>query len=159
LELNDILLSLFIHGALYNPNKAKLGCWSVSNRTTIAIEFASPSGAEEFPVIGYIGQHSICECTETTFSYELTTMPKVIGQKVVVSLYPDEALVAAGKFLKVKRKNSCLNCFIDSNINLIFLTDQANWRHLTDNRQAPTFSALNAMASFIHRHMFAMMNR
>lgn len=103
LELNDLLLSLLIHGALYNPNKAKIGFWSISDRTTIAIEFASPFGAEEFPVIGYLGQHSICECTETTFGYELAAMPRVIGQKVVFSNVPGIALVAAGKFLRVRK--------------------------------------------------------
>ncbi len=99
MELNDLLLSLLIHGALYNPNKAKLGFWSISNRTTIAIEFASPSGAEEFPVIGYLGQHTICECTETTFNYDLVAMPRAVGQEVVVSR--SNSLVAARKFLRV----------------------------------------------------------
>jgi len=93
-----LLLSLLIRGALYNPNKAKLGFWSVSNLTTIAVEFASPFGTEEFPIIDYLGRHTICECTEKTFSYDLAVMPRFIGQEIVLN--QSNALVAAGKFLK-----------------------------------------------------------
>ena len=56
LEFNDILLSLLIHGALYDPKKAKLGYWLISQQTTIALEFASPFGVNEFPIIAYLGK-------------------------------------------------------------------------------------------------------
>jgi hypothetical protein len=56
LEFNDILLSLLIHGALYDPKKAKLGFWLISQQTTIALEFASPFGVNEFPIIAYLGK-------------------------------------------------------------------------------------------------------
>jgi hypothetical protein len=56
LEFNDILLSLLIHGALYDPKKAKLGFWLISPQTSIALEFASPFGVNEFPIIAYLGK-------------------------------------------------------------------------------------------------------
>jgi hypothetical protein len=50
------LISLLIHGALYDPKKAKLGFWLISPQTSIALEFASPFGVNEFPIIAYLGK-------------------------------------------------------------------------------------------------------
>ena len=100
LEFNDILLSLLIHGALYDPKKAKLGFWAISPETTIAIEFASPFGADEFPVIAYLGEHITCACDADAFSYDQAVMPSILGQQV--NMNRSNALVAAGKFLQVR---------------------------------------------------------
>ena len=100
-EFNHLLLFILIHGALYDPShpkKAKLRFWSLSHRTTIAIEFSSPFGSKEFPVIGYLDQHSISECTGRQFTRDLAVMPRFLGQEIVLSR--SNALVASGKFLK-----------------------------------------------------------
>lgn len=78
IEFNDILLSLLIHGALFDSRKAELGSWTLTNSVLIAIEFASPLGSKQFPIIGYLGQHTVCECTAETFTYKIATMPEVL---------------------------------------------------------------------------------
>jgi len=77
-----------------------LGFWSVSNQTTIAIEFSSPSGSQEFPVIGYLGQHFVSECSEGQFTYDLAMMPQEPGQEIVLDR--SNALIITGKFLQVR---------------------------------------------------------
>jgi hypothetical protein len=167
LEFNDILLSLLIHGALYDPKKAKLGYWTISPQTTIALEFASPYGPDEFPVISYLGEHHVCECSKSFFTYDLPTMPRILGQQITVNR--SNALVAAGKFLQLKEAGlEGLRVWDDlSSLPETITVDPlpaeetfdllvAAFQH-SENRNAPTFTALNAMASFLYRHISAMM--
>ena len=166
LEFNDILLSLLMHGALYDPKKAKLGYWMISPQTSIALEFASPLGASEFPVIAYLGKHHVCECNKSFFTYDLATMPPILGQPILVNR--SNALVATGKFLQLKQAGQeGLRmwddlCSLPETLMLDPLPEEvtfdllvASFQHI-DHRNAPTFSALNAMASFLHRHICAM---
>lgn len=168
LEFNDILLSLLIHGALYDPQKAKLGFWMISPKTTIAVEFASPFGEESFPVISYLGQHQVCQCEKTSFTYEIVQMPLVIGSPVILNR--SNTLVAAGKFLSLKQAGAeglrvwDELCSSPETLILDPLPEEDTYEllvnafHHIDNRTAPTFSALNAMASFLHRHISGMLN-
>ncbi len=56
-EFNDILTSLLIHGDLYDQKKTKiLGYWLISPQTSIALEFSSSFGVNEFPIIAYLGK-------------------------------------------------------------------------------------------------------
>ena len=167
-EFNDILLSLLICGALYSPKKAKLGFWKISIKTTIAVEFASPFGDEQFPIISYLGKHRVCQCTASCFTYDLASMPHVLGQPVTVNR--SNALVAAGKFLQLKQagegglrlwddlcsrpENLLLNP-LAGNVTFALLVGAFQ---CAENQTSPTFSALNAMASFIQRHVCAMLN-
>lgn len=168
LEFNDILLSLLIHGALYDPKNAKIGYWKISQETSIAIEFASPFGLEEFPIIGYLGNHHLCDCNQESFTYDLISMPNSPGQPVVVNR--SNSLVAAGKFLQLKearvqglRQWDDL-CSLPETLMLDPLPEAVTFELLLrafqhdENRKAPSFSALNAMASFLHRHICAMIN-
>ncbi|XP_057375006.1 uncharacterized protein LOC130695963 [Daphnia carinata] len=165
-EFNDILLSLLVHGALFDPKKAKLGYWVISPRTSIALEFASPFGVDEFPVIAYLGKHYVCECNKFFFSYDLAAMPRVLGQPVMINR--SNALVAIGKFLQVKQAGQKgLRmwddiCSLPEILMIDPLPEDTTFDLLVDsfqheeNRNAPTFSALNAMASFLYRHIGAM---
>ncbi|KAI9554203.1 hypothetical protein GHT06_019475 [Daphnia sinensis] len=166
LEFNDILLSLLVHGALFDPKKAKLGYWMISPQTSIAIEFASPFGVNEFPVIAYLGKHHVCECNKSFFSYDLAAMPRVLGQPVMINR--SNALVATGKFLQLKQAGQeGLRmwddiCSLPETLMIDPLPEDstfdllvASFQHL-ENRNTPTFSALNAMASFLYRHISAM---
>ena len=101
LEFNDILLSLLIHGALFDPRKAKQGFWTIAQHAQIAIELASPFSAKEFPIIEYLGRHVMCVCDHSVFTYDLAVMPRTLGEKV--SLDRSNALVAAAKFLMIKQ--------------------------------------------------------
>ena len=167
LEFNDILLSLLIHGALYDPKKAKLGFWMISKETTIAVEFASPLGIEEFPIISYLGRHRVCKCNKSFFTYDLARMPPVLGQSVAVN--QSAALVVAGKFLQLKQTGEeerlrrwddlCISMetlMVDPIPEDVTFELLVNAFHHAENRLAPTFSSLNAMASFLHRHVSAM---
>lgn len=166
-EFNDILLSLLISGALYDPKKAKLGFWTISPQTRIAIEFASPFGVNDFPIISYIGEHRVCECVPGYFSYDLAVMPNVIGEKVRISR--NNSLVAAGKFLQVKQANVegldqwDILCDQPESIMCHPLPEEITFEllvgafRLAENREIPTFTALNAMASFLNRHVTSMM--
>ncbi|KAI9554792.1 hypothetical protein GHT06_020069 [Daphnia sinensis] len=166
LEFNDILLLLLIHGALYDPKKAKLGFWIISPQTVIALEFASPFGVKEFPIIAYVGEHHVCECNKSFFSYDLAVMPTILGQSVTVNRSND--LVAAGKFLLIQQAgeeglrawdNLCSfpELFITDPLSkdLTFDLLVASFQH-AENQHAPTFTALNAMASFLYKHISAM---
>ena len=170
IEFNDILLSLLIPGALYDPKNSKLGFWTISPKTKIAIEFASPFGVKEFPIISYIGVHCVCECLQDSLSYDLAVLPHIIGQKVTIK--PNDALIAAGNFLQLKRAFDTgnvegieqWNLFCDRPDIIIenLLSKDLTFQLLVDsfrlmeNRQVPTFTALNAMASFLHRHVRAL---
>jgi hypothetical protein len=174
LEFNDILLSLYMNGALYDPQNAKLGYWIMSPQTSIAVEFASPFGMDEFPIIAYLGQHHICECEKSFFTYQLAEMPRIIGQPVTVNL--SDALIVAGKFLQLKQQAGeeglCTwddLCSHPENITNNPLAEEDTFdllvdsfqhcddkKMLVENRNAPTFSALNAMASFLHHHICVM---
>ena len=166
LEFNDILLSLLIHGALYDPKKAKLGFWMISKETTIALEFASPFGVEEFPIISYLGKHRVCQCNKSFFTYDLASIPLVLGQPVISNR--SAALVAAGKFLQLKQAGQeGLRlwddlCSLPETLMIDPLPETLTFDllvgsfHHAENRTAPTFSAMNAMASFLHRHICAM---
>jgi hypothetical protein len=156
--------SLLIHGALYDPKKAKLGYWTISPQTIIALEFASPLGANEFPVISYLGEHHVCECNKSFFTYDLPVMPRILGPQITVNR--SNALVAAGKFLQLKEAGlEGLRVWDDlpETITVDPLPEDVTFDLLvaafqhSENRNAPTFSALNAMASFLHRHICAMM--
>uniref|UniRef100_A0A0P4YE06 AAA+ ATPase domain-containing protein n=2 Tax=Daphnia magna TaxID=35525 RepID=A0A0P4YE06_9CRUS len=165
-EFNDILLSLLVHGALFDPKKAKLGYWMISPQTSIAIEFASPFGVNEFPVIAYLGKHIVCECNKSFFSYDLAAMPRVLGQPVTINR--SNALVATGKFLQLKQAGQeGLRmwddiCSLPETLMIDPLPEDSTFDLLVDsfqhaeNRNTPTFSALNAMASFLYRHICAM---
>lgn len=168
LEFNDILLSLLIHGALYDPKKAKLGFWTISRKTSIAIEFSSPFGIKEFPIISYLGEHRVCECVSGSFTYDLAIMPHFMGQKVTTE--PNYDLIAASKFLQVKQSlvegldQWDILCDQPESIMVNPLPKELAFQLLVDafrlaeNRQVPTFTALNAMASFLRRHISAMMS-
>lgn len=165
-EFNDILLSFLIHGAVYDPRKARLGLWMISAETYIAIEFASPFGMEEFPIISYLGQHHLCQCDSKSFSYDLNRMPDVAGQPVIVNR--SDGLVAAGKFLQLQQEGedglNRWDCICASPELMITdpLPEEETYRLLVasfqheENRNTPTFSALNAIASFLYRHLTAM---
>ena len=168
LEFNDLLHSLLVHGTLYDPKKANLGFWMFSPQTTIALEFASPFGVEQFPIIAYLGKHHVCECTSAVFSYNLVEMPLVLGQPVSVNR--SNSLIVAGKFLQLKQagvgglQQWNEMCSLPESILVNPLPEILTFELLVaafqheENRIAPTFSALGAMASFLHRHICAMMN-
>ena len=166
LEFNDVLLSLLLYGALYDLKKVKLGFWAVPPNTSVAVEFASPSGVEDFPIIDYLGQHHVCECTRSSFTYNLAAMPQIRGQMVTVKT--SDALIVAGKFLQLKEageqgllqwQDLCKNPENMSNDPLpttrTFELLGAAFLYL-ENQTAPTYSAMSAMASFLHRHVRAM---
>ena len=85
-------------------------------------------------------------------------MPRILGQLILVNR--SNALVATGKFLQLKQAGQeglrmCL-CSLPETLMLDPLPEEvASFQHI-DHRNAPTFSALNAMASFLHRHICAM---
>lgn len=166
LEFNDILLSLILHGALYDPRKSHLGFWRLSSKITLAVEFSSPYGAEDFPIISYLGTHHKCECTKESFSYQLAEMPPSSGRQV--TLGDSSELIIAAKFLELKLAGE---------------TGLAEWHNMCnapetmmrnpvpkqdafqlllaafgseENLNHPTFSALKSMATFLHRHITAM---
>ena len=166
LEFNDILLSLLIHGALFDSRKAKQGFWTISQHTQIAIELASPFSAKEFPIIEYLGRHVICVCDRSTFTYDLAEMPRTLGEKV--TLNHSNALVAAVKFLMMKQNG--LDgveewdqlCQDPETLFLNRIPEQqafdlllASFQH-PENQRTPTYSAITSMAKFIFRHMNAM---
>ena len=166
LEFNDILLSLLIHGALFDPRKAKQGFWTIAQHAQIAIELASPFSAKEFPIIEYLGRHVMCVCDHSVFTYDLAVMPSTLGEKV--SLDRSNALVAAAKFLMIKQNG--LNGVVEwdqlcQEPEMLFMDpipeQQAFNLLLTsfqqaENRRIPTFSSIASMANFIFRHMNAM---
>ena len=166
LEFNDILLSLLIHGALFDSRKAKQGFWTIAQHTQIAIELASPFSAKEFPIIEYLGRHVICVCDRSTFTYDLAEMPRTLGEKV--TLNRSTALVAAVKFLMMKQNG--LDgveewdqlCQDPETLFLNRIPEQqafdlllASFQH-PENQRTPTYSAITSMAKFIFRHMNAM---
>lgn len=138
----------------------------ISPQTSIAIEFASPFGVNEFPVIAYLGKHIVCECNKSFFSYDLAAMPRVLGQPVTINR--SNALVATGKFLQLKQAGQeGLRlwddiCSLPETLMIDPLPEDSTFDLLVDsfqhaeNRNTPTFSALNAMASFLYRHICAM---
>jgi hypothetical protein len=65
----------------------------------VAIEFASPFGPEEFPVIAYLGEHRVCQCSEEFLTYDLAAMHRILGQRVTINRC--NALMTAAKFLQV----------------------------------------------------------
>ena len=166
LEFNDILLSLLIHGALFDSRKAKQGFWTIAQHTQIAIELASPFSAKEFPIIEYLGRHVICVCDRSTFTYDLAEMPRTLGEKV--TLNHSNSLVAAVKFLMMKQNG--LDgveewdqlCQDPETLFLNRIPEQqafdlllASFQH-PENQRTPTYSAITSMAKFIFRHMNAM---
>jgi hypothetical protein len=168
-EFNDILLSLLMYGALYDPKKAKLGYWIMSPQTTIAVEFASPFDAKRFPIIAYLGKHHICQCDKSFFTYDLAEIPCTIDKKVTV--HPSDALLVAGKFLQLKQQGGHEGLRIWDDLcshpeNLINnpLAKDVTFTLLVtsferfENQNDPTFSSLNAMATFLYRHICVMIH-
>lgn len=94
-------------------------------------------------------------------------MPRVMGQKVTTE--PNYDLIAASKFLQVKESlvegldQWDILCDQPESIMVHPLPKELAFQLLVDafrlaeNRQLPTFTALNAMASFLRRHIRAMM--
>lgn len=92
----------------------------------------------------------------------------MVGQPIIVNR--SNALVAAGKFLRLKEDeqgglhmwdNMCLEpetiCLHPFPEELTFDLLVAAFQY-PENRTAPTFTALNAMASFLYRHISAMIH-
>jgi len=70
-EFRTILLSLLLQQGIFDPFHANLGVWSVrdSNQVFIAVEFASPFGLKQFPVIGLF-DHIIVACDPEALHYD-----------------------------------------------------------------------------------------
>ena len=95
-------------------------------------------------------------------------MPLVLGQPVTISR--SNALVAVGKFLQLKQtREAGLNlwdglCSLPENLFLDNLPENDTFDllvgafHCAQNQTLPTFRSLDAMASFLQRHIYAMIN-
>lgn len=167
LEFNDILLSLILHGALYDPRKSHLGFWRLSPKITIAVEFSSPYDGDDFPIISYLGTHHKCECSQGNFSHQLAVMPSSSGKLVQVE--DSSELIAAAKFLELQQNGQAglaewhILCSEPELMLRNPLPKQKAFQLLLeafeseDNRNHPTFSAIKSMATFLHRHITAML--